>query len=345
MLSPARTQHIDFPDSFGHRFIMCVDTEEEFDWTQPKRRDANTVEAIRALPVAHARLKAAGVRPAYLMDYPIASNPVSVDVIGPMVEADECVIGAQLHPWVNPPFDEVVVGRNSFPGNLPRALEHAKLAALTGQLELSFGERPTIYRAGRYGIGPNTESILGQLGYRIDCSVRPLFDYSSEEGPSFWKAPAAPYWTGPERTLLEIPSSALFVGHLRGVGGRLFRLGDRIPHLRGALARTGLLNRVVLTPEGMPLDETLKGLRALVDNGARVFSLAFHSPSVEPGHTPFVRDGADLATFYAWLDGVFGFFAREGILPATPHDILAVAEQRRDGPERTGQPLLPAIAA
>lgn len=324
---------------------MCVDTEEEFDWSQPKRRDANTVEAIRALPEAAARLKASGVRPTYLMDYPIASNPVSIDVIGPMIASGECVIGAQLHPWVNPPFDEIMVGRNSFPGNLPRALEHAKLAALTERLELSFGERPIIYRAGRYGVGPNTESILDELDYRIDCSVRPLFDYRSEDGPSFWRAPADPYWTGPERRLLEIPSSALFVGHLRTFGGRLFRLGDRIPHLRGALARTGLLNRVVLTPEGMPLDETLKGLRALVDDGTRVFSVAFHSPSIEPGHTPFVRDGADLAVFYAWLDGVFEFFAREGILPATPRDILAVAEHGRDLATSAGQPPLPAIAA
>ena len=348
VLNPPRRHQIDFPANFGRRFVVCVDTEEEFDWSQPKRRDANTVEAIRALPVAHARLKAAGVRPAYLMDYPIASNPVSIDVVGELVAARECVIGAQLHPWVNPPFDEAVIGHNSFPGNLPRALERAKLAMLTDRLEVSFGERPIIYRAGRYGVGPNTESILDELGYRIDCSVRPLFDYSAEEGPSFWHAPAHPYWTGPERKLLEIPSSALFVGHLRAMGGRLFRLGDSIPHLRGVLARTGLLNRVVLTPEGMPLDETLRGLRALVDSGARVFSVAFHSPSVEPGHTPFVRDRADLALFYAWLDGVFGFFAREGISPSTPHDILAVAEYGReeeDRAARTGQVPPAAIAA
>lgn len=346
MLSPAPSQTVDFPDSFGRRFIVCVDTEEEFDWSQPKRRDANTVEAIRTLPVAQARMHAAGVSPAYLMDYPVASSPVATDIIGAWLGAGDCTIGAQLHPWVNPPFDEAIVVRNSFPGNLPRALERAKLAALTDALESGFGERPVVYRAGRYGVGPNTESILGELGYQIDCSVRPLFDYRTEEGPSFWRAPADPYWTGPERDLLEIPSSALFVGKLRGVGGRLFRLGDHVPRLRGVLARTGLLNRVVLTPEGMPLDETLKGLRALVDDGARVFSVAFHSPSVEPGHTPFVRDGADLAQFYAWLDGVFGFFAREGIAPATPIDVLAAAEQARDSqPIVAGQARAEAVAA
>ncbi len=330
MLAPMPSQSITFPDSFGRRFVVCIDTEEEFDWTKPKRRDAISVDAIRALPQAQERMRAAGVRPAYLMDYPVASHPGSVEIIRAFLDAGECTIGAQLHPWVNPPFDEVIDSRNSFPGNLPRILERAKLLTLTEQLNTSFGEPPIVYRAGRYGVGPNTEALLDELGYRLDCSVRPLFDYRSEDGPSFWRAPAEPYWTGTERRLLEVPATVLFVGHLRGIGGPLFRLGDRVPHLRGALARMGLLNRVVLTPEGMPLDETLKGLRVLIDRGARLFSIAFHSPSVEPGHTPFVRDGRDLAAFYAWLDGVFDFFARTGVTPATTHDVLAAAEAARD---------------
>lgn len=330
MLAPSPAELVDLPASFGQRFIVCVDTEEEFDWTKPKRRDNNSVEAVRALPVAHARMRAAGVRPAYLMDYPIASNPVSVHVIRRFLDDGECTIGAQLHPWVSPPFDEAVSVRNSFPGNLPRALERAKLLALTERLEASFGQRPIVYRAGRYGIGPNSEALLGELGYRVDCSVRPLFDYGSEEGPSFWQAPARPYWTGPERRLLEIPITSLFIGGLSSIGGPLYRAGGRIPHLRGALARTGLLNRVVLTPEGMPLRETLEGLRALVSRGTRLFSIAFHSPSVEPGHTPFVRNQDDLRALYAWLDGVFDFFARVGVTPATTHDVLAAAEAARD---------------
>ena len=331
MFAPTPAQTVHFPPAFGRRFLVCIDTEEEFDWAEPKRRDAISVEAIRALPHAQARMRAAGVCPAYLMDYPVASHPGSVEILRGFLDAGECTIGAQLHPWVNPPFDEDIIVRNSFPGNLPRALERAKLLALTERLEEGFGERPIVYRAGRYGVGPNTEALLDELGYRLDCSVRPLFDYRAEHGPSFWRAPAHPYWTGEERRLLEVPATALFVGHLRGIGGPLFRLGDSIPHLRGVLARTGMLNRVVLTPEGMPLDETLLGLRTLIDRGTRVFSIAFHSPSVEPGHTPFVRDGADLERFYAWLDGVFNFFAREGIASATTHDVLAAAEAMRDG--------------
>src|SRR3546814_5249321 len=96
----------------------------------------------------------------------------------------ECTIGTHLHPWVNPPFEEAVTGPNSFAGNLPPALERAKLGVLTDTIEAAFGRRPTVYRAGRYGVGPNTAAILRDLGYRVDVSVRALFDYRSEEHTS-----------------------------------------------------------------------------------------------------------------------------------------------------------------
>jgi hypothetical protein len=315
------------PDDFGRRFVVCVDTEEEFDWRKPKRRDATSVRAIRALPEAQRRMEAAGVCPAYLMDFPVAQSAESAAIIGEFLARDACTIGSQLHPWVNPPFDEPMAVRNSFPGNLPRSLERAKLSALTEQIASSFGRRPVVYRAGRYGIGPNTVAVLDELGYRIDCSVRPLFDYGAEDGPSFWRAPICPHWLGPERRLLELPLTAVFVGGLARLGAPLFRAGERLPPLRSALARSRLLNRVSLTPEGMPLSETLEGLRLLIDEDVRFFSIAFHSPSVEPGHTPFVRDAEDLKQFYGWLDGVFNFLAANGVRSATPESVLAEAER------------------
>jgi len=326
MFSPKPEDIVRFAPDFGRRFIVCVDTEEEFDWGKPKRRDATSVQAIRALPVAQERMRAAGVKPAYLMDYPVANSPESVGIIGRFFADGQCTIGAQLHPWVNPPFEEALAVRNSFPGNLPRALERAKLLNLTEKLAEGFGYRPIVYRAGRYGVGPNSPALLDELGYRVDCSVRPLFDYHREDGPSFWHAPARPYWTSPERRLLEIPLTSVFVGGLKAIGKPLFRMSEVLPPFRSALARSRLLNRVALTPEGMPLSETIEGLKGLLDEGNQLFSIAFHSPSVEPGHTPFVRDAADLALMYAWFDGVFDFFTRHGVIATTPEDVLLAAE-------------------
>jgi hypothetical protein len=51
--------------------------------------------------------------------------------------------------------------------------------------------------------------------------------------------------------------------------------------------------------------------RALMRDGLRVFSLTFHSPSVEPGHTPYVRTEADLAVFLSCIERYFEFFFGE----------------------------------
>lgn len=304
---------------FGRRFAIFGDAEEEFDWQLPLDRFSTSTGAIASLPVATRRFNAAGVVPTYVVDYPVVANPASGATMRAMVEAGECDIGTQLHPWVNPPFDEPVTPVNSFTGNLPVDLQRAKLHALTNAIEAATGTRPIAYRAGRYGIGAQTGRLLAEAGYRLDVSVRSLFDYSAEAGPDFSRHPIWPWWI--DQDLLEVPLTGAFIGPLRrwpGLHGRAW--------LRGPLARAGLLSRVALTPEGMPLAEVLEAIRRLLDGGTRLFSLSFHTPSVEIGHTPYVRDAADLKAFWVWWDGVFDLFAREGVLPARQREIIAAAE-------------------
>ena len=62
-------------------------------------------------------------------------------------------------------------------------------------------------------------------------------------------------------------------------------------------SRSRLLERLRLTPEGYTLAEMMRLTRALLRRGQRTFVLSFHSPSIEPGHTPYVRDAADLEAF------------------------------------------------
>ena len=316
---PARARAAFAPD-FGRRFAIFGDAEEEFDWTQPVRRDARATTAILALPAANRHFVAAGVVPTYLVDYPVVDTPASAAAMATMLAAGECEIGTQLHPWVNPPHDEQVCPANSFVGNLPRALERAKLHALTDRIERATGVRPVIYRAGRYGIGANTAELLVEAGYRLDVSVRSLFDYSDQTGPDFSRHPVWPWWIA--RTLLEVPLTAGFTGMLH----RHPALHRRAA-LRGPLARLGLLNRVALTPEGMPQAEAVAVIDRLVDRGVGLFSLSFHTPSVVPGHTPYVRDAADLAAFWRWWDAVFDRFAAHGILPARASEIIAAARR------------------
>ncbi len=242
-----------------------------------------------------------------------------------LIEDGRSAIGTQLHPWVNPPFEEEVSPYNSFAGNLPAALEAAKLAVLTHAIASAFGARPLVYRAGRYGIGPDTFAALVRLGYRADTSMRSCYDYSPESGPDFSAIPNHAFRTGPDGQIVELPLTTVFTGALRRGGASLHRRLGGLPRGRGIAARLNLLSRIALTPEDMPLHDALEAVRVAVGEGVRLLNFSFHSPSIEPGHTPYVRDAADLAAFWRWWDAIFALLARLDVAPASLAELLDAA--------------------
>lgn len=293
------------PKDFRPLLVVVVDTEEEFDWTRPLSRANVSATTVAAQRIAHdAAFAALGVRPVYVADYPVVAAPEAVTALAALAAADACEIGAHLHPWVTPPHEEIVCPVNSYAGNLPRTLEMAKLRVLTEIIEQTFGRRPVTYKAGRYGIGPHTPDLLAELGYRVDLSVVARTAFSADGGPDFRACgPHPSLWPS---GLLELPTSAGFSGLLAGLGPTLHpRLPPPLP---GVLARMRLLERARLTPEGTTLAEMVRLTRALFRQGIRVFNLAYHSPSLVPGHTPYVRTGRDLAEFLDRLRGYLDFF-------------------------------------
>lgn len=320
MPPPDAAALIDWPADFGTRYAIFVDTEEEFDWSAPFSRDAHGLSALAALPDAHRRLVARGAAPAFFVDYPVASDPRAADVLRAILADDpRAAIGAQLHPWVNPPFEEPLSALASYAGNLPPALLEAKLDALTEAIAAAFGRRPLAFRAGRYGLAPGLLGLLARSGYRLDSSVRPGFDYRADGGPDFTRIDAAAW----RDAVIELPLSTVFTGLLRRRGARLHAALGAVPRARGAFARTGLLSRVPLTPEGVPVAEALEAIAVALGEGSRLLNFAFHSPSLVPGHTPYVRDGADLARFWRWWDRVLDLLDRRGVRSASLDDLLA----------------------
>ncbi|WP_448664584.1 polysaccharide deacetylase family protein [Sphingomonas sp. CJ20] len=320
---PPQGPALRWPDAFGTRFTVFVDTEEEFDWGGPLRPDAQGTSHVAAIPAAHARFAALGIAPSYLIDHPIAVCPRAGEVLRRALEDGRSAVGTQLHPWVNPPFDEIINGFNSFAGNLPIGLEAAKLQVLTDAIERAVGVRPIAYRAGRYGIGPNSIATLARLGYRIDTSMRASYDYSREGGPDFSAIGNHAFRAG---ALVELPLTTVFTGRLRRGGNALHRRLGAVPRARGIAARLGLLSRVALTPEDMPLADALEAIRVAVGEGVRLLNFSFHSPSLEPGHTPYVRSAADLAAFYRWWDGVAATLATLGVANASLGEICAAID-------------------
>jgi hypothetical protein len=292
--------------------LIVVDTEEEFDWAAPFSRAARATTSIPAQAHAHAIYDRFDVVPTYVIDHPVATDPEAVAFLKRLRDAGKAEIGAHLHPWVTPPHVEAVTSRNSYHCNLPPVLERAKIEALTQAIETAFGARPKAFKAGRYGFGPNTQQVLIDLGYEVDCSFVPHTDLSGDGGPDFRGVPDRPHWLDEGRGLLEIPLTVGYLGALPGLGEKAGWLFDspgaerlRVP---GLLARAGLVARSRLTPEGTPPDEQCRLIEAMAARGHGLFSLTYHSPSLAPGHTPYVRDEADLAAFLASIEQVLTFF-------------------------------------
>ena len=155
---------------------VVVDTEAEFDWDKPFAENLTAISALGQVESAQAIFDRYGLRPTYVIDYPVASQPESVAAIRGIADRGACAVGAHLHPWTNPPFGAAIDQAMSFPGNLPEPVEAAKLDALIGMIAAQFGERPVFYKAGRYGLGPNTAHLIAgprhRRGFQPDAGNR-----------------------------------------------------------------------------------------------------------------------------------------------------------------------------
>ena len=306
-----RSEHVERPI-----LTAIIDTEADFDWYGPFSRDDHDTGSIRHQQRAQRLFDRYGIKPTYLIDYPIATDPTACDVLRCFLDDGRADIGIQLHPWTNPPFDELLSAENSYPSNLPRDLQRAKIEALIEAVQGNLGIEPRVFKAGRYGFNDDTAEILETLGLDIDTSVVPFTDFRPVRGPNFASAPHGPFWFGQKRPLLELPVTRNLCGLLgRNLGPACLpliqsRLGTAC-HLPGLLARSGLLDRLTLTPEGMELDELKRLTRRLVDRGERLFTFVFHSPSVASGNTPYVRNDEDLQAFLNRIECYLQFFTGE----------------------------------
>lgn len=334
------------PDGHPPVLAIIVDTEEEFDWHRPLSRDNRGVTAIKGIEPAHeAVFDPLGLRPDYVIDHPVAADAAAMALFRRLEREGRARVGTHLHPWVNPPETEAVTPRNSYAGNLPAELEGAKLRALTDRIAQGLGRRPTLYKAGRYGVGPNTTALLEAEGYEVDASVVPHMSFDADGGPDFRRLGLAPYWFGTGGRLLELPLTSGFSGTLRRLGPALHApaasaLGRRLK-AEAILSRLRMMERIRLTPEGAGLRDMQRLTRTLLADGHRVFTLTFHSPSLVPGNTPYVRDRDDLAAFLAVIRDYAAWFRESvgGTFDGAGGIRTLCLRAAADEPRRPGQPL------
>ncbi len=325
-MSPSFLTPAALPSDVRPHLCVVVDTEEEFDWTAPLTREAVDTSAIADTWRLQDVLRPYGLKPTYVIDYPVATTQASADTLAEIARRGECQIGAHVHPWVNPPYTEPVTPPNSYGCNLGEDLERSKIRVLTEAIGEHLGCQARIFKAGRYGFGATTARILEDLDYHVDLSVNPHMDFRGDGGPVFYGIDPVPATFGVRRRLLELPCTTAFIGLARRAGEALHRAASSrwLAPLRavGVLSKSGVLNKVMLSPEGNTLDEMTRLSDALLADGVRVFSLTFHSPSLKPGCTPYVRTAADRDALLRTIDRYCDYFlGRLNGVASTPDDL------------------------
>jgi len=296
--------------------ILSIDTEED-NW-QPTRSGLS-VENIRALPRLNAFLGEFGARPTYFTAHSVAATPWAADVLRALDAEGNAEIAAHLHPWNTPPLDEAFVPRHTMLKNLPADLQREKLLRLTDVLTHVLGRAPTAFRAGRWGLGPDTARALEACGYAVDSSVMPFVDWGlDDDGPNFVGAPLGAYRLGtnggdvrtpdPHGPLVEIPVSSGYnrrpLGFWHGWHDRLSKPPFRVTKLLGVADHLGILRKIALSPETDTARDLVTLCRTLVGSGVRFLHMFWHSPSLVPGLSPYTPRSSDVEGLFRTIGTV-----------------------------------------
>lgn len=312
---------------------VSIDTEEDGWGTYS--RIAYSVENIRRLTRLQDLFETYGVRPTYLVNLPPLTDADSVRVLADLATREGVEIGAQCHSWNTPPFSERHEAdvesdeRQSLMSSLPLEVNREKVRTLKAALQREIDVQPTSFRAGRWGYGPTVSRAIAEEGFLVDASVTPFLDWSEMGGPDYSEAPFRPYRFDPERpfqpdprgTMVELPTTVGFLsGHPAASGQRRSKLEKSVlgrSKLVGALDRMGFLARRWLSPEASTTRELLQLSRTWVDSGGEVLAFTFHSPTLLPGATPFVRDESGLNRFLERIEGFLRHCVDQGFGFAT----------------------------
>jgi peptidoglycan/xylan/chitin deacetylase (PgdA/CDA1 family) len=306
----------------GPSLLVGIDTESDNQWDLAAR-ERPTFENLYALPRLHALFRKHGVRPTYLITWPVASDPRSAGVLRELRESGTCEVGAHHHAWETPPCTPEHKRRHAYALELSPADFDKQLEALTGAIEDAVGERPVSYRSGRFGLSASHVSSLERAGYRVDSSVAPLFCETHKGGPDFADAPLTPYYLSYDRAtrpgssqVLELPLSATLDRRVPRALAVAYARAPRPYHTRRLLRRLNIARVFWLRPSYSSLEDMTRLARRIAEARVPILNLLFHSSEAIVGGSPYNRTDGELDAFLDRLDR-FLLFAT-GELSAEP---------------------------
>ena len=320
------------------RVMVTIDTEED-DWGSYRPTGAS-VENIGRLEELTELWDRFGARPTYFVNYPPMVSPEASKILRTLAALTDCEMGVHCHPWNTPPLAEGSGEVSSMMNRLSEGENEAKLSVLTRRVTDLFRCPPRVFRAGRWGFGPSVAPPLHRLGYEGDFSVSPYMDWSGIDGPDYSEASPVPYRFDPSNPfvprsdgpLVEVPTSVGYLRGPQGFSGRARRALERSVLARwkvvGVLDTLGLLARRWLSPETTSGGEMVRLAATLTRSGFRVLDLTFHSSTLHPGLTPFVKTESDRQRFLARIEKFLEYCSGRGYRFSTAGEVVAAVREQ-----------------
>ncbi len=297
-------------------FLLTIDTEEDNAWNLDFRPHTDvTVENIQHLLPFQQFCNEIGLRPTYLIDYPVAVDQTASAILRQLFKEGQCEIGTHVHPWCNPPYTEERNHRNSYLNNLPPELQYDKLRVLTETIEERIGTRPVSYRAGRYGFDHSTVPVLEALNYVVDSSVVPLRNNKNPDEPSFTKVSLLPYHLNRKNVcqpgdspIVEIPITVDFT---RKIPGWLKQAYPTLPDIgiRRILRILFGIEMAWLRPSYASLVAMQRLAEVVIASGVPILNMMFHSSELMPGGSPYNKTSEDVEQFLTKIKSLIAYLS------------------------------------
>ena len=304
--------------------LVGIDTEGDNQWSAEARRHQR-FENIYALQRLHDLFGRHGVRPTYVITYPVAKDPRSTEVLRRLLDGGDCEIGAHHHAWETPPCTEQDVQRHPYASSLPRTQFEAQLESLTAAISQAVGRPPLSYRSGRFGFSADHVAALERCGYLVESSVAPLFYEVHKGGPEFVEAPLKPYFLAYDSAtsagcsgVLEVPVSAALNRKLPRALQFAYARAPRPYTTKRVLRAMRLLRMRWLRPSYSSLEDMIALARDLARWNEPVLNLLFHSSEAIVGGSPYNRTQTELEAFCDRLERFLTFATKDlRAVPAT----------------------------
>lgn len=300
-------------------FLVTIDTEED-NWANYHSPPVlSNLEKLKNLQILFDRYN---VKPTYLVTYSVATDSDSVAMLRKIMEDGRCEIGAHVHPWNTPPFEEERSDRNSMLCNLGKDLQYRKMESLHEMIHKNFSTEAKSFRSGRWGFSPSVAESLQRLGYNVDTSVSPYMNWDKYHGPDFTdRSPGAHFIfkgdENPDSYLLEVPATIGFLQSNFELRNAWFQRisGSMLKRFRllGLLDKFRILNKVMLSPEMAGGGEMIALAESVKREGYGFLNMFFHSATLVAGLTPFTKTKDDEKTFLMRIEAFLEYVSGNNI--------------------------------